>query len=94
MPVTAITFGMLAKFAMLKHKLDSNDFNFSYLLLMYGVNMIFAVHHFFNEPEAFDHNNFIKGFLGSAINTFGCMFMNYAINTGNPLGPMFALVLI
>lgn len=43
MPVTAITFGMLAKFAMIKHKLNSDDFNFSYLLLMYAFTLVFAV---------------------------------------------------
>jgi drug/metabolite transporter (DMT)-like permease len=93
MPITAITFGMLAKFAMLKKKLNSNDFNFSYMLLMYAAALLVATYHFFAVPDSFNQENFIRGFIGSAINTFGCLFMNYAIGTGQPLGPMFALVL-
>jgi magnesium-transporting ATPase (P-type) len=93
MPITAITFGVLAKFAMLKQKLDSNDFNFSYLFVMYTSQLIFSLHYLLTTDE-FSTNNFIRGFMGSAINAIGCMFMNYAINTGQPLGPMFALVLL
>lgn len=82
MPITAVTFGMLAKYAMLKKKLNSNDFNFSYMLIMYAAALIVAIFHFWEEPGSFNKDNFTRGFIGSAINTFGCLFMNYAINTG------------
>lgn len=103
MPALCLSFGMLAKYALVEteeekkvalavqRKLTANDYTFMYFLIMFGFSLCCSIVYFFQNPGIFEKDLFIAGTLGSGINVLGCLFMNTAVSTGNPLGPMFAL---
>jgi hypothetical protein len=58
---------------------------------MFTTSLIISAVYFCKHPEEFKMDYFIPGTIGSGLNVIGCLFMNTAVSTGQPLGPMFAL---
>ena len=100
MPMTCLSFGILAKYALvdsepnnlhLSRKLTANDFTFSYFLVMFTTSLVISSIYFSKNPADFNMDYFIPGTIGSGLNVIACLFMNTAVSTGQPLGPIFAL---
>ena len=65
MPASCLTFGMLAKYALVENetekqttlpvnrKLTPNDYTFAYFFVMFSFSMSCAIFHFMNNPGAF-----------------------------------------
>ncbi len=91
MPASVLAFAIVVKYALITLKADANVFTQGYFFLMNLVSQIIAIVYFSQHQDTFEIKYWKAGFLGSAVNVFGCMFMNIAVTSGQPLGPMFAL---
>ena len=94
MPITCLTFGIIAKHAIFELKASANDFTFAYFFLMSMFSLVCAIFHFRANPGTWNFDFAVRGVAGEAINVFGCLLMNTAVGTGEALGPMFALQMV
>jgi len=91
MPASCLIFAVVVKYALITLKADANVFTQSYFFLMDFVSLTIAIIYFSLHQDEFEIKYWKDGFLGSAVNVFGQMFMMIAVSSGQPLGPIFAL---
>jgi hypothetical protein len=93
MPLTCLVQGLITKYALVTLKVNSKDFSFCYYLLMSIAWQIVGIVYFSTHKGSFDWGKWIFGFASSICNAAGCLFVQAAIATGEPMGPISALIM-
>jgi hypothetical protein len=81
---------MFTKYVIGTKKISSLDYSFGYFFVEKSIELIASLVYFQNYK--IDWQLYVIGSIGSVFDCLGCLFVNCAISTGNPIGPILALV--
>ena len=88
-PMIFSSFSIFTRYVFRVKKINATDYTFSYIMLMRGCCSLTTVFYFY--MNGINLKDYSVGTLGSVLEMLGCYFVNCAIATGQPVGPIFAL---
>lgn len=89
MPITCTFYVVIVKYVDTQLKLKATDFTIAYWGIM---SLAFEIAGLISYKTEFNLNLWLIGLLGSFLNLIGCVFVIAAMSTGDPIGPISALV--
>jgi hypothetical protein len=93
MPITCTFYVVIVKYVDTQLKLKATDFTIAYWGIMSLAFEIAGLISYKTENKTeFNLNLWLIGLLGSFLNLIGCVFVIAAMSTGDPIGPISALV--
>lgn len=81
---------MFTKYVIGTKKISSLDYSFGYFFVEKSIEFTASLVYF--QYNKIDWQLYVIGSLGSVFDCLGCFLVNCAIATGNPIGPILALV--
>lgn len=88
-PMIFSSFSIFTRYVFRVKKISATDYTFSYIMLTRGCCMLTSIFYFYKY--GINTRDYTIGTLGSILEMLGCYFVNCAIATGQPVGPIFAL---
>lgn len=91
MPITCAFFTVFIRYSFNTLQVTANAWTFGYSFIFNLVIVIAGIIKFSVDPDYFSTKFFILGFICSIFSTLGCLFSQFSLATGAPLGPISAV---